>query len=312
MKALDELLRVYKHLGGDPGLFDDQQQAHLVVVGHEAISSKSVAGLEVMVSPQAEGVQIVIRVQEGVKLKMPVHTCLGLLHDRGEQHITFEVLLEPDASASFVTHCLFPNAVQVRHTMQAKLVIGSGASMGYQERHFHGPHGGVVVIPQAMVQVAPKGSYQSCFTLVDGLVGQLSIDYDVQVDAHAVAELAAHIFGHASDRIRINERIALVGEGARSLIKTRVAVEGQAQAEVTGSTAGKAAGARGHVDCLEIVRDHAVARAVPIVCVTHPQAKVTHEASIGSVDHHQLETLMAHGVSPEEAVAIIVKGMLAS
>ncbi len=44
--------------------------------------------------------------------------------------------------------------------------------------------------------------------------------------------------------------------------------------------------------------------------VTNPLAKVTHEAAIGSVDKRQLETLMAHGLTPEEAVDVIVKGVL--
>jgi len=71
-----------------------------------------------------------------------------------------------------------------------------------------------------------------------------------------------------------------------------------------------AEGARGHVDCMEIVKDNAVASAVPIVKVTNSLAKVTHEAAIGSVDKRQMETLMAHGLTPEEAVDIIVKGIL--
>jgi Fe-S cluster assembly scaffold protein SufB len=61
---------------------------------------------------------------------------------------------------------------------------------------------------------------------------------------------------------------------------------------------------------MEIVKDGAVAKAVPIVQVNNPLAKVTHEAAIGSVDKKQMETLMAHGLSPEEAVDVIVKGIL--
>lgn len=61
---------------------------------------------------------------------------------------------------------------------------------------------------------------------------------------------------------------------------------------------------------MEIVKDRAVASAQPLVKVTHPLAKVTHEAAIGSVDHHQMETLMAHGLSPEQAVDLIVGGLL--
>ena len=125
-----------------------------------------------------------------------------------------------------------------------------------------------------------------------------------------MVELTARVFGHGNDEIRIQERVVLDGKNARGIIKTRIAVEDDALAEVTGITEGNAAGARGHVDCMEIIRDRAVAKAIPIVSVTNSQAKVTHEAAIGSVDKHQLETLMAHGLAPEEAVDVIVKGML--
>jgi Fe-S cluster assembly scaffold protein SufB len=37
---------------------------------------------------------------------------------------------------------------------------------------------------------------------------------------------------------------------------------------------------------------------------------VTHEAAIGSVDSRQLETLMARGMDEEEAVDLIINGLL--
>jgi len=49
---------------------------------------------------------------------------------------------------------------------------------------------------------------------------------------------------------------------------------------------------------------------IPEVRVSHPLAKVTHEAAIGSVDSQQLETLMARGPRPDVAVDVIVRGML--
>ncbi|MEK6803829.1 MAG: SufD family Fe-S cluster assembly protein [Nitrospirota bacterium] len=97
---------------------------------------------------------------------------------------------------------------------------------------------------------------------------------------------------------------------SRSLIKTRVVLEGEATAEITGITEAPAEGARGHVDCMEIVQGRAHASAIPIVRVFHPEAKITHEAAIGSVDKKELETLMARGLNPEQAVELIVSGML--
>ena len=102
----------------------------------------------------------------------------------------------------------------------------------------------------------------------------------------------------------------LRGERSRGLIKTRVVLEDRAQAEITGITEAYAKGARGHVDCMEIVQGEAHASAIPIVRVFHPEAKVTHEAAIGSVDKKELETLMARGLAPEEAIELIVSGIL--
>ena len=69
-------------------------------------------------------------------------------------------------------------------------------------------------------------------------------------------------------------------------------------------------GAVGHMDCTEIVRGEAVARNVPVVVVRDDRARVTHEAAIGSVSRRELETLMARGLDEEDAVDIIIRGML--
>jgi hypothetical protein len=64
------------------------------------------------------------------------------------------------------------------------------------------------------------------------------------------------------------------------------------------------------MDCTEIVRGRAEARNVPIVVVRDDRARVTHEAAIGSVGKKELETLMARGLDEEEAVDVIIRGML--
>lgn len=310
MTEFDQLMAALGTAGGDQAILNDPATAHLVVVGTQIVSSRSLPGLEVEADATEHGVRVKIRLREGIQLTAPVHTCFGVVRREGEQKIEIDVILERNSSASFIAHCLFPNAERVRHIMDARIEIGAGASMGYQERHYHGPYGGVEVIPKATVRIDEGGRYTSDFTLTDGRVGVLAIDYDVEAGKDAVVELTARVFGHGSDDIRIRERVVLDGENARGMIKTRIAVEDDARAEVTGVTEGNAAGARGHVDCMEIIRDRAVAKAIPIVSVTNPQAKVTHEAAIGSVDKQQLETLMAHGLAPDEAVDVIVKGML--
>jgi Fe-S cluster assembly scaffold protein SufB len=310
MSELDALLKAYGEAGGDKAILENNDIAHLVASGHKLLSMKSVEGLEVDARETLTGISAKVTVKEGTKIKNPVHLCFGVLHKKGTQKIKMDITLEKNSSAHFIAHCIFPKAETVRHIMDAVVDICEGAEMRYSETHYHGLYGGIEVIPKSVVKIGKNGRYFTDFTLTTGRVGTLNIDYSVEAGESAVTELTARVFGHANDDINIKEKVVLAGKNSRGIIKTRVAIEDDAKAEVTGITEGNAEGARGHVDCMEIVKDRAVAKAIPIVNVTNPLAKVTHEAAIGSVDKRQMETLMAHGLTPEEAVDVIVKGIL--
>lgn len=309
MNELADLMKAFDEAGGDKAILENNEIAHLVASGHTLLSMKSVDGLDFDARETMTGISAKVTVKEGARIKNPVHLCFGVLHARGTQKIKMDVKLENDSSAHFIAHCIFPKAEKVKHIMDAEVEIGENAEMRYSETHYHGLYGGIEVVPKSVVRIGNNGRYFADFTLIEGRVGTLDIDYAVEAGENAVTELTAKVFGHSDDKINIKEKVVLSGENARGLIKTRIALEDEAAAEVTGITEGNAAGARGHVDCMELVKDKAIAKAVPIVSVTHPLAKVTHEAAIGSVDKRQLETLMAHGLTPEEAVDLIVKGI---
>jgi uncharacterized protein len=132
--------------------------------------------------------------------------------------------------------------------------------MTYHEAHFHGSHGGIEVLPKAQVTVDEEGRFITSFSLVNGRVGRLVLDYEVAVGAGGVAELATKAYGSGDDQVQVNETIRLDGAGARGLTKTRIAVRDEATSEVLTTAEGNAPFTRGHMDCTEIVRDHAVAR----------------------------------------------------
>jgi len=310
MSELDTLMESFGAAGMDKGILSDAETAHLVVDHNRILSMRGIAGMRVDTQETENGISATIKVEEGVKIEKPVHLCFGMLHKQGLQEIKTDVRLERGSSAHFIAHCIFPKAEKIRHVMEAGVSVGEGAGMRYEESHYHGLQGGIEVVPTSTVRIEKDGRYFSDFTLTTGRVGTLEIDYTVEAGENAVTELTARVFGHATDDIKVKEKVVLSGENARGIIKTRIAVEDDAKAEVVGVTEGNAAGARGHVDCMEIVKDRATAKAIPVVTVVHPLAKVTHEAAIGSVDKRQMETLMAHGLTPEEAVDVIVKGIL--
>jgi Fe-S cluster assembly scaffold protein SufB len=236
---------------------------------------------------------------------------MGLYGVLSTQDVRLVMVLEPGSAATVWSHCLFDAPQKARHAMQAEVRIMEGARLKHEEIHHHGASGEIEVLPCARVVVERNARYVSEFTLVHGRVGRLDIDYEVAVGPAALAELTTRIYGFGADRIRLRERLRLDGVESRGQVKSRIAVRDEATADVFGILEGNAAGARGHMDCTEIVRDRAQVSAVPEVRVRHPQAKVTHEAAIGSVDGRQLETLMARGLEPDAAVDLIVRGMLA-
>jgi len=122
--------------------------------------------------------------------------------------------------------------------------------------------------------------------------------------------MIARMAGRGDDHAQVRETAHLDGRGATGVLLSRVAVRENAWADVYNEVTASAPEARGHVDCKEIVQGQAVARATPVVDVRDPRAHVTHEAAIGSVDSKQLQTLMARGMTEEQAVELIISGLL--
>lgn len=284
--------------------------AKIVVQHNRVVGAHLVPGLEVDAKEQRDGIEAHITIRGGVRIERPVHMCFGMLPEKGLQRIVLRIRMEQGSAASLLAHCTFPNAVDVTHEMDAEIVVEDGAQYSYFERHVHGREGGVIVLPKARVRVGKEARFKTEFELIKGYVGKINIDYETHIGAHSVLEMTARISGRGADEIKINETGMLEGEYARGVLTSYIAVRDRARAEVRNTLVASAPYARGHVDCKEIVKDQATAAAMPIVDVKHPKAHVTHEASIGSVDTKQLETLMARGLTEDEAAELIIQGLL--
>lgn len=310
MSDLKDLMQALGPFYEDIGILTNPQTAHMVVDGQHLLSLNEIPGVEIQAQTVAGIIDAQLTIAAGTQVPTPIHSCIGMMTSWGTQEIRLRIKLERQAKANLIAHCIFPNVEVARHQMEAEVELEEGAELYYSEGHYHGLSGGMEVIPRARIRVGPRARYFSDFSLTTGQVGELDIDYWVEAGEQAVVELAARVFGHGRDQVRVKDELVLAGDHARGLIKTRVAVEDDASSEVIGITEGKAAGARGHMDCMEIVRGNAEASAEPIVKVSHPLAKITHEAAVGTVDQKQLETLMARGLNPEQAVDVVITGIL--
>jgi hypothetical protein len=304
------MLDAYQQAGGDPSALQLPEVATLVVSGNQVLAAHEIPGVHFKTEPLENGVQARILVEPGIKVERPVHLCFGVIPAEGVQEILAEYEIGEGAEVQFLAHCSFPNAVHVQHRMQARIHVGKNASLTYTEEHYHGQTGGVEVLPHAEVTVEDGGRFLTTFSLTRGRVGKMALDYTVEVGAGAVVELTTKAYGTGDDQVAVKEIVRLNGEKARGLTRTRVAVRDSAQSSVYTTMEGNAPGARGHMDCTEIVRDAALASNTPLVVVRHDQAQVTHEAAIGTVNRKELESLLARGLDEDEAVDLIIRGMI--
>lgn len=303
--ALDRLLstiNMHKHSFGP-------DVAHVEIHGNRVLNKTLVDGLQVESTETGSGVDVNILVKKGTVIDNPVYFCFGML-ENGLQHIRMKVHFEEGARAHFISHCTFSAASEVEHLMDADIRLDTGADYTYFERHIHSNEKGIKVVPKAKVLLGENSRFSTEFELLKGRVGLIDIDYEAECGDNSVLELLSRISGREDDRIKIREAGWLKGINSRGVLTSNIAVRNRATAEIFNELTATAAGAKGHVDCNEIVQDQARAKAIPIVDCRHPKAHITHEAAIGSVDSKQLQTLMSRGLDEEEAVEMIIQGLL--
>ncbi len=311
-KEYELFVKAYEEAGEDSEPLVSQDYATMVINGDKVLASRGTEGIEMRAEMKGDGVvEAWITVKPGVKVEKPVHICLGMLPKEGKQHIINHIDVGEGAEVSLVSHCFFPNAVNVEHISEGFVNVGKDARFRYEEEHFHSETGGVLVRPVTHVKVLENGEYASIFTMKHGRMGEMYMDYEADVERNGKVSMITKVYGRGNDVVNGREVIRLNGDGASGIIKTRVALKDDATSEVINITEGNAPYCRGHVDCTEILMDNARATSIPQITATHPRAKVTHEAAIGSVDRKQLQTLMARGLTEDEATDMIVNGLLA-
>ncbi|NLK62730.1 MAG: SufD family Fe-S cluster assembly protein [Fusobacteria bacterium] len=309
--AISNLMDAATYAGADREIFKNKDNGFMLVDKNKILSLNKIKGLNVDATEIPNGIKAKITVLKDHRLDKPVHLCFGITGTTGEQVIDTEIVLEENSEVKLISYCSFPKAIDVKHKMKSIVKIGKNAKMVYEEVHFHGQDGGVTILPYTEGHIEENGYMKSEFKLVNGRVGKIDLVYDFKLDKYAIAEMDSKIYATKNDYIKITEKMYLNGEGSRGTVKARVFAADETYSEVYTEIHGNAPHAKGHVDCIEVVKgDKAIVSAVPIIRVTNDLAELTHEASIGRVNKKELETLMARGLTEDEATDMIVKGML--
>jgi Fe-S cluster assembly scaffold protein SufB len=158
----------------------------------------------------------------------------------------------------------------------------------------------------------------------------------VFLDEGATAEMELTQISGVDEAGRLNE--ATLGPGSLLLITERVLTEGEQRAESTNNIILQGSGSRanmisrsvmkgnskqifhanmearakcfGHIECDAIIMDNGTNETMPALKALHPDAELTHEASIGKIANDQLTKLMSLGLTYDQAVNRIIQGFL--
>ena len=234
--------------------------------------------------------------------------CFGVSYDMFEQKVIVNLELEENAKALLLSQCLFPHVSNVSHTMEGKFRLRKNAELVYLEEHIHSDNL-VKINSKINVKVEEGGLFRNEFKLIEGRAGEIKVDYTCDLEENARAVMDLKLKGVKDDLLDKKEKIILRGDGSAGIIKSNVVLRDSSKSKILNVTEAYGEG-RGHVECNEILMDNATAETIPKLISHNPNAKLTHEASIGKIDEKQILVLMSKGLSKEEAVSFIINKML--
>jgi Fe-S cluster assembly scaffold protein SufB len=289
-------------------------------IDHQIKSSEGINGVTVLPSPQAyrqlpwtrkhfgekpaEG--YFVWVQESPD--RPLSTCLTIASSKISQNLSNLLVVEPgvEAEAGVVCNAAKPD-LGGAHRARGKMVLKEGAQLIY--RHVHRWGHGDLVSPDYQFILGKDAQlsyrYQNLKT-----PKRLDLRTSISVGESASCNLEIVIDARSGSRISVKDSVHIKGDGGRGVVRLRLV--GREGAKIKSISRMVAVGAgTGHLDCqgLLLGKNSEISFLPGVVC-RHPQAQVTHEASVGKLSEEALTYLRSRGLTEKEAVDLIVSGFL--
>jgi len=224
------------------------------------------------------------------------------------------------------------NSFIIGEGAEVTIVAGCGIHCGSSESEGHAGIHDFQVGKKAKVTYVEKH-----FAMGEGS-GRRTLNPTTKVflDEGATAEMELTQIGGVDEADRLNE--AILGPGSLLLITERVLTDGEQTAASTNNIILQGSGSKanmisrsvmkgnskqifhanmearnkcfGHIECDAIIMDNGTNETMPALKALHPDAELTHEASIGKIANDQLTKLMSLGLTYDQAVNRIIQGFL--
>lgn len=188
--------------------------------------------------------------------------------------------------------------------------IGAGAKITYIEKHLAIGEGRGKRILNPTTKVFMQENAQARMELTQlGGVDEAKRFNAADIGAGSVLSITERVMTEASQVAQSINEITLSGTDSKTNIVSRSVIKGNSSQDFSVNLTAKAR-CYGHIECDAIIMDNGINQTIPALKALHPDAELTHEASIGKIANDQLMKLMSLGLNYDEAVNRIIQGFL--
>jgi len=251
-----------------------------------------------------------IRVKEGAKIPYPVQACLYMTRGDIIQIAHNIVILEEGAELKLITGCAIRDGVQAGvHIGITEGYVGVNAKLTSTMVHSWSQE--TEVRSHSGTIVEKGGAYLENYCSLKP-AKSVKTNPRTWLDGDgASAKYLTIILGSEGAEIDTGGEVYLNGKNTSAELAHRAVCTG-GRINQTGLLVGNNV-CRAHVDCAGMVVDaknDGYILSIPGLRSSHPEARMSHEASIGKIAPEQVEYLQSRGMDEREAISLIIRGFL--
>ena len=188
--------------------------------------------------------------------------------------------------------------------------VGKGARVKYVEKHYAtGPGSGERTLnPTTKVFLAENAQAEMELTQIGGVDDANRLN-EATLGPGSMLLITERVMTDGDQKAVSRNEIVLAGDNSRSNMVSRSVIKGNSRQNFYATMVARAK-CFGHIECDAIIMDNGANETIPALKAEHPDAELSHEASIGKIAGDQLTKLMSLGLTYEEAVNRIIQGFL--
>lgn len=304
LDALDKkLLKTVADLEGLPkGAYNIRKNGKLL--------SRQVSA-NIDIDSNADGTGIVVTIKPGTKNES-VHIPV-ILSQAGLFDVVYNTfIIGEDADVTIVAGCGIHCGSQETegHAGIHDFHVGKKAKVTYVEKHFAmgEGRGRRILNPTTKIYLAEGASAEMELTQIGG-VDEANRLNEALLGPESVLLITERVMTEGQQTAVSTNNIVLEGYNSRANMISRSVMKGNSK-QIFHANMEARNKCFGHVECDAIIMDNGTNETMPALKALHPDAELTHEASIGKIANDQLTKLMSLGLTYDQAVNRIIQGFL--